>query len=97
MRVIYNKVLSLILGSSKGASVLKYQRSNINKGPIQEINTVHKRENAACTIFRSQLHGGRPVAIVAGSTVSPGWQSSEIWDYTIQGSTWEESKLISSS
>ena len=44
------KDTSLILGSSDTSyypdsgltSVLKYQTSNINNGPIQEIDTVHK-------------------------------------------------------
>ena len=91
---------SLILESSLTSyegltSVLKYQTSNINNGPIQRIDTVHKRRKAACTIFRSQLHGGRPIAIVAGSDRDPGGITAEVWDYTIQGNIWEKSKLIS--
>ena len=79
--------------------MLKYQTSNINNGPIQKIDTVHKRTDAACTIFRSQLHGGRPIAIVAGSTGAygdPETETAEVWDYTIQGNIWEKRKLISS-
>ena len=46
----------------------------------------------ACTIFKSQLHDGRPVAIVAGGYGSP--KTAEILDFTEDGSTWQESKLI---
>ena len=54
----------------------------------------HGRKNHACTIFKSPAHDGRPIAIAAGSSDGSGSNTAEIWDYTIERSIWEESKLI---
>ena len=92
--VITNQISCLILGGVYESSALRYQTSNINNGPI-EVNTVHDRAQAACTIFRSPLHSGRPLAIVAGSFRGNGGNTAEIWDYTMEGRKWELSTLFS--
>ena len=75
-------------------TVLKYKTSNINETPIQIASMVHVRKWHACTIFNSPAHNGRPVAIVAGSYAYSGLNTAEIWDFTQEGSSWQESKLI---
>ena len=57
---------------------------------------LYGRNNHACAIFNSPIHEGRPVVIVAGGQ-SLSWEenvTTEIWDYTKEGTTWEESKEI---
>ena len=80
-------------GGGRTASVLVYDVDNLYGAPI-ETSMFDARSRHACTIFQSELHGGRPVAIVAG-----GWGSvknkAEIWDYTQKGTSWVESKIIS--
>ena len=75
-------------------SVLKFKTSNINENPMEMEPMVHARQQHACTIFNSPAHNGRPVAIVAGSTAGSGGKTAEILDFTQQGSSWQESKLI---
>ena len=53
----------------------------------------HARSSHACTVFRSPAHEGRPVIIVAGG-YGDGEDTSEIWDFTNEGSSWQESKQI---
>ena len=61
---------------------------------------VYERSGAACTVYNSLLHGGRPVLIVVGSDsiAYPGWTSisrkAEILDYTVAGASWQESNFI---
>ena len=55
---------------------------------------VYKRYGHACTIFNSPIHDLRPVVISAGSNYGSGKNTTEIWDYTQDGTKWEESKLI---
>ena len=74
------------------SSVLHYQTNKIYNGPIYETLMRYERSNHACTIFKSPLHDKRPVAIVAGGGGSP--KTAEILDFTQDGSTWQESKLI---
>ena len=56
---------------------------------------IHVRAAPACTIFYSPAHDGRSVVIVAGG-LDNGYtlDTAEIWDYTTEGSKWEESKII---
>ena len=76
-------------------TVLKYKTSNINETPIQIASMVHARGQHACTIFNSPAHNGRPVVIVAGGRGNLfAWGTSEILDFTQEGSSWQESKLI---
>ena len=74
-------------------TVLKYKSSNINENPM-EMEMVHARYQHACTIFNSPAHNGRPVAIVAGGRPLSATKTAEILDFTQEGSTWQESKLI---
>ena len=77
-------------------TVLKYKTSNINENPIQVASMVHARYYHACTIFNSPAHNGRPVAIVAGGccTYTGAPKTDEILDFTQEGSSWQECKLI---
>ena len=76
-------------------TVLRYS-SNINEDPMEVAPMVHARDNHACTIFNSPQHYGRPVLIVAGSDIASGSgiDTAEILDFTKEGSSWQESKLI---
>ena len=75
-------------------SVLVYDADNLYGSPI-ETSMVNARGSHACTIFQSELHGGRPVAIVAGGLPESVYTKAEIWDYTQEGTSWVESKIIS--
>ena len=74
------------------SSVLLYETNNINNGHVDVASMTYERSSHACTIFKSPLHDGRPVAIVAGGYGSP--KTAEILDFTEDGSTWQKSKLI---
>ena len=80
------------LESGTTSSVLLYETNNINNGHVDVASMIHERSSHACTIFKSPLHDGRPVAIVAGGWGSP--KTTEILDFTEDGSTWQKSKLI---
>ena len=54
---------------------------------------LHERLDHACTIFKSGLHDGRPVIIIAGGYGS-GSQTAEVLDFTKEGATWQESTYI---
>ena len=75
-------------------TVLKYKTSDINENPMEMEPMVHARYHHACTIFNSPAHNGRPVAIVAGGQPSSAYKTAEILDFTQEGSSWQESKLI---
>ena len=76
------------------ASVLVYDVDDLYGDPI-ETTMVNARGYHACTIFQSVLHQGRPVAIVAGGLPESVYTKAEIWDYTQEGTSWVESKIIS--
>ena len=75
-------------------SVLVYDVDKLYGAPI-ETTMVNARGYHACTIFKSVLHQGRPVAIVAGGWPSSAYNKAEIWDYTQEGTSWVSSKIIS--
>ena len=75
----------------KSTSVLMYQMSNVLKGHVDVASLKYSRNMHACTIFGSSAHNGRPVAIAAGSEGGPGEKTAEVWDITMDGSSWEES------
>ena len=77
------------------ATVLKYNSRNLNNDPVQVQSMVHKRYWHACTIFKSPLHGGRSIDIVAGGegTGSVG-HKAEVLDFTQDGASWQESNII---
>jgi len=78
------------LMSGPTASVLRYEADNLNDQPIKTA-LLHARHYQACTVFKSPLHSARPVAIVAGGWIS---KTAEIWDFTQEGASWEQSKFI---
>ena len=53
---------------------------------------VHSRDGAGCSIFKSSLHGGHPVIIAVGGFGSRS-DTSEVWDFTNEGTTWQLSKF----
>ena len=75
-------------------SVLVYDSNNLYGDPI-ESTMVNARSSHACTIFLSEIHEGRPVAIVAGGSSWSVETKAEVWDYTQKGSSWVASKIIS--
>ena len=51
-----------------------------------------KRYGHGCGIVHSIHHGSRPLLVVAGSDVyggATGGKTSEYWDFTLAGSTWQ--------
>ena len=74
------------------ATVLKYNSSNLNNDPVQVQSMVHKRYWHACTVFKSQLHDGRSIAIVAGGRKS-GSERAEVLDFTQDDASWQESNV----
>ena len=71
-----------------------YQMSNIVKGHINVASMKYPRIMHACTIFQDPVHNGRPIAIVAGSEGGSESYTAEIWDFTVEGTSWVASKII---
>ena len=80
------------LDSGSTATVLKFNSSNLNNDPLQVQSMVHKRYGHACTIFKSPLHDGRSIAIVAGGDGS-GSNKAEVLDFTQDDASWQESNV----
>ena len=55
---------------------------------------LHKRYGHSCTIFKSPLHDGRSIAIVAGGCCGSVENKAEVLDFTQDGASWQESKII---
>ena len=76
--------------------VLVYDRSNIFLPPKNGPSMNYNRFWPACTIFNSPSHENRPVAVVASGIGMYKYYGSgitaELWDFTIKGSTWRNSK-----
>ena len=55
---------------------------------------VYERSSHACTVFKSPLHDGRSIAIVAGGDGygSVGYKA-EVLDFTQDGASWQESNV----
>ena len=80
---------------STTATVLKFDSNDLNKAPVQVESMLNGRENHACTIFNSALHDGRPLAIVAGGwPVGSASKKAEIWDFTKEGTSWQQGNII---
>ena len=79
---------------SDTAMVLEYDSSNLYNEPRKLKSMLYSREEHACTIFNSMLHDGRPILLVAGSNGVLGANKAEFFDYTKEGSSWQESNLI---
>ena len=87
-------IIGGIFGSARSNNVLKYNSSNLNKEPMEMESMLHVRKSFACNIFMSGLHDGRPVMIAAGSWDGSGSNTAEIFDFTKEGATWQESNDI---
>ena len=88
----------MIIGGYIGyptATVLKFDSNDLNKAPVQVESMLNGRQRHACTIFNSALHDGRPLAIVAGGTDGSTFlKKAEIWDFTKEGTSWQQSNII---
>ena len=82
------------LDSGKTATVLKFNSNSLNNDPIQMQSMLHKRYGHSCTIFKSQLHDGRSIAIVVGGCCGSGPNKAEVLDFTQDGASWQESNII---
>ena len=80
------------LDSGRTATVLRFDTNDLNPNPIEAESMVHPRKSHACTKFRSLAHEGRQVVIVAGGVGAS--DKAEIWDFSQEGTSWQESKLI---
>ena len=58
--------------SEQTATVLKYNSSKLNSTPVEMESMIYSRDWHACSIFKSELHEGRPIMIVAGPIMFPG-------------------------
>jgi len=102
----YKQTTFIIGGGADGMdhgqkSVWKFDSNNLNTPPYEMPSMVYGRSGAACTVYNSLLHGGRPVLIVVGSrkvldlsrsyiSGYPESKTAEILDYTVEGATWQE-------
>ena len=82
------------LDSGGTATVLKFNSSSLNNDPVQVKSMVHERISHACTVFKSPLHDGRSIAIVAGGCCFSVENKAEVLDFTQDGASWQESKII---
>ena len=83
----------MILGADKDAdkkTVTIFDRITKTFTDVKKWDMIYKRENAACTIFKSPNHGNRPVVFVGGGKEQ---RTAEILDYSQSGATWEKGKL----
>ena len=79
----------IIIGGSsngKGTTIYDPETSTYTDGP----DMLFDHENFGCAHFYSQKHGERPVVLSAGGDY--GGSKAEIYDYTLENGTWEESK-----
>ena len=81
-------------GSGSTATVLKFDSNDLNSNPIEVESMVRPRNSHACTIFKSLAHDGRHVVITAGSYSGSGMNTAEIWDFSQEGTSWQESKTF---
>ena len=80
------------LDSGRTATVLKFNSNSLNNDPVQVQSMVYKRLGHACSVFKSPLHDGRSIAIVAGGWGS-GSEKAEVLDFTQDGASWQESNV----
>ena len=76
---------------SESADVLQYDSNNLYNEPEKMKSMIYARIEHACTIFNSILHDGRPILLAAGGS---GGNTAEMFDFTKEGSSWQESNLI---
>ena len=78
----------MILGgfpATKSVIIYNPNDKTFSEGP----NLLEERISSACTVFKSQAHGGRQVVMIIG-----GSNFAEIWDYEKNGTTWEKSNYL---
>ena len=83
-------VKNIIIGGSsngKGTTIYDPETSAYTDGP----DMLFDHENFGCAHFYSQKHGERPVVLSAGAGFGGGCKA-EVYDYTLENGTWEESK-----
>ena len=86
----------VIIGGSnanhKVTNIYDPETSTYTDGPDMLFDHV----NFGCAHFHSQKHGGRPVVLSAGTGYPSyhGRSKAEVYDYTLENGTWEESKYI---
>ena len=82
----------MILGASYPSSlkrnviIMDPAHNSFTRGP----SLSYERVNAACTLFNSPLHNGRPVVLAAGGSIQP---TAEVYDYTY-ANQWQTSMLF---
>ena len=99
LKSFFNETACLISGGYLNSgitnTVMRFDSNNLNNGHTYVKSMVYERSTFACTIFKSSAHNGRPVAIAAGSFYgADGADKAEIWDFSQEGTTWQESKII---
>ena len=81
-----------VLASGRTATVLKFNSNSLNNYPVQVQSMVYERSSVACSVFKSLLHDGRSIAIVAGGSGS-GSNKAEVLDFTQDDASWQESNV----
>ena len=81
-------------GNHKMTTIYDPVTSTYTNGP----DMLFDHYNFGCAHFYSQKHGGRPVVLSAGGGYGGGHGGSkaEVYDYTLENGTWEESKHLHS-
>ena len=74
-------------GNYKVTTIYDPETSTFTDGPDMLFN----HAKFGCAHFYSQKHGGRPVVLSAGDGYY-GSSKAEVWDYSQENGTWEESK-----
>lgn len=70
----------------KVTTIFDPETSTYTDGP----DMLFDHENFGCAHFYSKNHGGRPVVLSVGGY--EGGSKAEVWDYSLENGTWEESK-----
>ena len=92
------KILIVGGGSDSMLSIYNYkvttmydpENSRYTAGP----DMLFGHDDFGCAHFYSQKHGGRPVVLSAGDGSYGGGSKAEVYDYTLENGTWEESKQL---
>ena len=70
-------------GSAPLNQVQMYNADDLFEIPINVSPMAYNRKNHACTIFQSQIHGGRYVLLVAGGDSKEASTTAEILDFLV--------------
>ena len=85
--IIIGGLTSSIDTNHKVTTIYDPETATYTDGP----DMLYNHENFGCAHFFSKKHGGRPVILSAGGL---GGSKAEIFDYTQENGTWEESKYL---